>query len=264
MYNLLPLLIILFCLISIVVIIAKKFSILANIDVDSIPSEKEGKFKEKIIGERIKRNFSKWTSRIWSVSNVFFKKFFNFSQDYYNKLKQKKESYSKEIESHENDDDENKIDKMFSEIDGLDYKENFEEIENKLIEIIGVENKNPNAFERLANLYFENKKYKEAKETYDHLLNLYNENDIENITKTYYYIAWIEKEGGNNKEAFSCIKKALSLTPNNPRYLDIMFEISIILRDNDSAKDALDKLREVNPENKKIGEFEEKIKNLEN
>ncbi|MCD4694397.1 hypothetical protein K8R62_03500, partial [bacterium] len=111
---------------------------------------------------------------------------------------------------------------------------------------------------------FENKKYKESKETYEYLLNLYDENDIENITKTYYYLAWIEKEGGKNKEAFSYIKKALSLTPNNPRYLDIMFEISIILKDKGSAKETLDKLKGVNSENKKIGEFEDKIKNLEN
>ncbi|MCD4693964.1 hypothetical protein K8R62_01255 [bacterium] len=160
MYNLLPLIIILLCLVGIIVIIARKFSILANIDVDSIPSEKEGRFKEKIIGERIRRNFSKWTSGIWGFLNIFFNKTINFGQEYYKKLKQKRENYNKEIESQSDDKDEDKVDKMFKEMEGLNNKENFEDVENKLIEIIGIENKNYVAFEKLADLYFENNIYK--------------------------------------------------------------------------------------------------------
>ena len=43
MYNVLPLLIILFSLTSIIIIVVRKFSVLASLDIETIQSEKEAK-----------------------------------------------------------------------------------------------------------------------------------------------------------------------------------------------------------------------------
>jgi len=64
MFNIIPLILILLGLAAIIVIVVRKFSILANLDIDNIPAEREAKFKEQIIGKRMKRNFLKYYSRL--------------------------------------------------------------------------------------------------------------------------------------------------------------------------------------------------------
>ena len=67
MYNIIPLLLILVSLSVIIVIVSRKFSVLASLDVDSIPAEKEAKFKERIISNRLKRNIVKSLAKASSV-----------------------------------------------------------------------------------------------------------------------------------------------------------------------------------------------------
>jgi hypothetical protein len=63
MYNIIPLILILLSLGIMAIIIVRKFPALANLDVDNIPAEKEAKFKEQIISNRLKRSFIKWGSK---------------------------------------------------------------------------------------------------------------------------------------------------------------------------------------------------------
>ena len=63
MYNIIPLIIILISLLVIIVIVAKKFSVLSSLDLKSIPAEKEASMKERIISNRLKRNFVRWGSK---------------------------------------------------------------------------------------------------------------------------------------------------------------------------------------------------------
>jgi len=58
------------------------------------------------------------------------------------------------------------------------------------------------------------------------------------------------------------IKRSLEKHPNNPRYLDTMIEISIINKDKISALEAFDKLKEANPDNKKLEEWKKEIRKL--
>ena len=64
MYNIIPLFLILISLFAIIIIIIRKFSVLASLDVSTIQSEKEAMFKEQIIGNRLKRNIIRYTSKI--------------------------------------------------------------------------------------------------------------------------------------------------------------------------------------------------------
>ncbi len=63
MYDIIPLLLILISLTVTIVIVTRKFSVLAALDVESIPAEKEAKFKERIISNRLKRNFIKYFAK---------------------------------------------------------------------------------------------------------------------------------------------------------------------------------------------------------
>lgn len=262
MYSLIPLLLIILSLLVIMVIVGRKFSTLANLDVNSIPEEKEAKFKEYIAGKRIKRRVFKWTSQ----TSKFFKKltegWSEMSERMYDRLKKIKEEEAEEVGEGEEKKEE-RINLLFKELEELDKKENFEKYESKLIEIIGLDSKNTTAFEELSELYFENKKYKESIQTYKHTLRLLDKKDVDKIAEMYFNLAIVYKESDKLSEAREKLAEALKLSPNNPRYLDTMLEISIMKEDKTLAKSTYDKLAEVNPENKKLEEWKKKIEEMD-
>ena len=75
-------------------------------------------------------------------------------------------------------------------------------------------------------------------------------------------LAEVAKDSENKEEAIDNISRALVIEPNNPRYLDMMLEISIINKDKIKALDAYNKLIEVNPDNQKLAGFKEEIEKL--
>ncbi|MCX6743398.1 MAG: hypothetical protein NT116_04145 [Candidatus Parcubacteria bacterium] len=58
------------------------------------------------------------------------------------------------------------------------------------------------------------------------------------------------------------LEKALGLEPNNPKYLDLLITISLIIKYKNLAKQSLERLKEANPDNAKIEEFQAQIKEL--
>lgn len=261
MYDLIPSIIIIASIILIIIIVGRKFSLLANLDVDSMPGEKEAKFKENIAGNRLKRNLVKWNSKISYWSGSAWNGITSFLKNGYDKLFQIKESYDQQISAHR-ESKEDKVAALFRELEELDPEEDFEEIEKKLIEIVGLDSKNLDAFERLGDLYFRNKRLQEAKETYEYILKLVPSENIAKQADIYYDLAFVTKHQENWKLVLENIKKAFSLAPNNPRYLDIMFEAAIMNKDKETAVTAYNKLSEVNPENKKLEDFKEQLEGL--
>lgn len=261
MYNLIPLFVILASLLVIIVIVAKKFSVLANLDVENMPAEREAKFKENIASSRIKRNIIKWKNRAAQVSGTVFKGIKTAGIQGYNKLFQVKENYEQELKSRENSRDKH-IKEIFQEMEELDPEEDFESMEKKLIDIVGLDPKNVEAFERLGDLYFKNKKFREAQETYQHLLKLLKTKDPYQRAEVYFDLAMVNKSNEDWQQASENIKQAFELAPNNPRYLDIMFEVGIMNKDKKLATTAYNKLSEVNPENKKLEDFKEQLESL--
>lgn len=289
MYNIIPLLLILISLSVIIAIVIKKFSILANLDAENIPEEKEAKFKERIISNRLKRNIVKW----WSKSSRLLKPLGlavgNSFKSTLNKLYQLKNDY--QAREGETIDVGRKIEQLFAAAEELKKQDELASAEKKYIEIIGLDSKNLKAFRELAQVYFEKKEYEEAKQTFEHILKLKEDDEA-----VYDNLAQIAKETGNldlarddylkaidinkqnarthfslaevyqamNKwpEAVKSLKKALKIEPLNPKYLDTMLEISIIVKDKALALEAYNKLIKANPENNKIAEFKRQIDEL--
>ena len=66
-YDIIPLVITIVCLVGIIVIIVRKFPVLASIDIESIKSEREAKQKEKIIASRLERKVESFKKGIFSL-----------------------------------------------------------------------------------------------------------------------------------------------------------------------------------------------------
>ncbi len=283
MYNIIPLIIILISLSIIVFIVVKKFPAFSSVDVTSIKAEKEAKFKERIISNRLKRNIMKWYTKILKIirpagrsMSSFLKWLFNKSMELKNRYKDEPIMPFSNIKS--------RIENLFREADELKQRGELEKVEKKLIEIVGLDSKNIKAFKTLGELYFERKDYEEARQTFAHILKLSKSQEVydsisslsdaseENKLKiseadrerglAYFNLSLVHQSMNDIDEAINCLKQALAIEPNNPRYLDTLLEIGIINKDKILALDAYKKLVQVNPENQKLAELKEQIDQL--
>lgn len=262
MYNIIPLILILISLSVIVFIMVRKFSVLATMDVDNLPAEKEAMVKERIISSRLKRSIFKWSSRVWKIFRFLGEKGGVLLKLFYKKLHELKSSYEVETIS-PLDNKEKKIEELSAQAKKMMEEEEFKEAEKRLIEIIGLDSQNIEAFKSLGDLYFENKNYEEAKQTFVHILKLLKDSqDANEIAEIHFKLALTNRAVENWTEALANVQEALLMTPNNPRYLDTMLEISIINQDKISARDAYKKLKATNPENHKLVDFKKQISEL--
>ncbi len=261
MYNIIPLILVLISLVIIIFIVIRKFPVLANIDVENIPKEKEAKIKEEIISNRLRRSITKWSSKLIKVLKFLAEKIIAFSKWFYESLHEMRDNYRKETVKE--GEKEEVVESALEEVKELQKSEKYKEAEKKLIDIISVDSQNIEAFKILGEIYFEQKNYNDAKETFQHIIKLLEKSDSdEELAEVYFNLALVNKEEENFDKALDEIKKALKLNPNNPRYLDTMLEISIINKDKISALDAYEKLEKANPDNQKLKEFKEKIREL--
>lgn len=262
MAVIIPLVIIFASLMAIMVIVARKFSALANLDVDTIPAEKEAKFKEQLVESRLSRNMARASSRlIWGANNIWGRFLSLFSG-----LTSKLDNLKKEYESSEELGEEQKkkeAEKLLNSISEMDPRDDFSDIEKALIEAIGLDSRNIEAFKELGELYHKNKRYEEAEQSLEHTLKLLGDEEVSEQADVYFDLALVAADIGDPQKADERIRKAVKLSPNNPRFLDAMLEISIMNKDKMSAREALDRLKQANPDNKKIEERESKLEELE-
>ncbi|NJD03887.1 MAG: hypothetical protein FIA99_15110, partial [Ruminiclostridium sp.] len=167
----------------------------------------------------------------------------------------------------------NKIEKLKEQAAVAEGEKDYVEAEQKYIEMITL---NPNSIEiytQLGDMYMEMRDFKSADETYRYILVLMDKkmkdpkerhvptgNDTAEINAD---IA--EANIGLEKwdESMRFIEKSITFAPNNPKYLDLLFQISMKVGDFGRADQSLTKLKEVNPENQKLQEFIEQLAQAE-
>lgn len=288
-YNIIPLILILICGLVIIYVITRKFPALANLDLSTIPQEKEARVKQQILQSRLKRKVNKWILVGNKLLYPLRIKIGRWIKTLYDKLRVLKENYQKESRAATKGDA--AVNELFSEAEELIKKEEYEEAERKYIQAISIDSKNIKAFKLLGELYLVAKKLPEAKETFEHVLKLTAEdadvyahlaeiaqakgnlekaksNYLQSIelnnakSQNYYNLADVYRAMNNNKEALNSIKEALKIEPNNPKYLDTMVNLSIITKEKADAWEAYKKLKEINPENKKLSEMKKQIDDL--
>jgi len=256
------------CIIVVLAIVLKKLPALAILDINNMPGEKEAKFKEQIIKQKVERDLARWggsVGRVWLFISRRVSGFLKTSQE---KLKKIKLNY-KSIAKIPFAEKQKIIKELFVAYADLLKKDNFIEAEEKLVEIVSLDQKNLSAFFKLASLYDKQKKWSEARQTYEYALKLARQfKDDESIMadltiqEIYFSLAWVEREADDLAAALENIREALDYEPNSPRYLDLILDLSIMRKDKDLALISFEKLAAVNPENNKLGEWKEKIESL--
>ena len=77
--------------------------------------------------------------------------------------------------------------------------------------------------------------------------------------KIYHSLSGIYRHEEQYDKAATNLDKALKIEPANPKYLDALLDICIMKKDKIRAQEVFFKLKEVNPENKKLAVWEKEI-----
>lgn len=263
MYNIIPLILILVCLAVILAIIFKKLPLLAVFDVNAIPEEKEADTKNKIMEERLNRRLKLIKEKIRPFGQLvanFFQRKIQSSKERIAKLEEKYQVQTKQeplVTKEEFETKEKKISNLLEAGQDLAKAEDYNSAEKKYIEILGLDAKNIEAYRGLGNLYILQKQFVEAIQTFRHIVKL---NKADSLAHFELAEVFVRLEDYDN--ALNSLNKALEIEPVNPKFLDLLLTISIIIKNKEMAKEGLTRLKAVNPENAKIEEFEQKIREL--
>ncbi|MDX9893161.1 MAG: hypothetical protein RB292_01965 [Patescibacteria group bacterium] len=268
---LIPLTVIIISLGGIIYIIVKNFSALAVIKVETISKERENVVRNRIMIDRLYRKFVSFSRFIREVSRPFAQKINDAWTDFYNRAMELEKETIKNATPLKKIDLQQQIVQKLEDIDKLIAEEELDEAEEESINIIELDPGNLDAYDLLGRIYTLKKDYRKARETLRYLLKLLTNlsrksdagEDKHRLANCYSDLGWVYQLENKPKQALTSFEKSVELEPNNPRFLDLLLKISIILKNKKSAEEAFEKLRQADPDNQKLEALAEEISKIE-
>ncbi len=259
---LIPLIIVVVSLVVLVVIILPKASKLKLIKTETLPETHSADVKEAIILQRIDRLRQDKLKGVNNVIGSAWRNFKNLIKKIYRQVQNLEDQYkkmqAKELREQGKVVEPEVIEKLLAEAKELIKEEKFLLAEKKYLEILSHDPKNTKVYEMLGNLYIRMKQPHEARQTFDYILKI-NPSDASVLTS----LGEIAMQEKKYPEAIEYFEQATAKRPYNPKYLDFYIESCIMGQEISKAKQGTERLKEVNPENQKIIEFEKRIKAVE-
>lgn len=239
------------------VLLWRKAPQLRMIDVATIPAERARILKERIILQKFERVGAE---KIGAVAKVArhgvtaaskvgrraVQRLYAMEQ-YYQKLKHAPPEGARAA-------DPETVKRLLAEADEFVRKDEYVQAEKRYIEIISHNPKHVKAYEGLGNLYLWNKQYAQARETLLFTLRLSPDD-----ASVYMSLAEVELAEDNKPKALEYLRRCVELRPANPKFLDRYVDTAIAAERADDARKGLALLKEANPDNQKIAEFERLI-----
>lgn len=248
MWTFLTVLIVLAAIAAIAVIAVRKFPQLASMNIEQSPAEKLKRVKEKIAVKRILRQVQATKKKIIAPENWARVKY--LVGDAYQKLKLLEEKYKARTS-------ESKI-QLLLKRGRVALVDDPELAEQCFLDVITLDPRNLESYEALLRIYLFKKQVSEAVELLDFLVKL----NAASAGRYLFEVAGALLNSGDGKGAWQYGIQAITFEPINPKYLDFVIELAILEKHKREGEKYLDKLREVNPENAKIKEFEERLQKV--
>ena len=235
-------------------VVSRKIPQLRVIDTDSIPKERERKVKETLILQKFRRV---GTAKLLGASKAaatfvgavsrqgrrVVQRLYRLEQ-YYQKLKR---SEDEGVHRYSDETMKTRIDEAIV----LQKQEEYIPAEKIFIDIISHNPRSVDGYEALGNMYLVAGQLDQARETLQFAMRLSPDDASVNVS-----LAEIEMKLGEPKKALPLLRKAVEKRSKNPRYLDFYIETALEVGSLKDAREGIQKLKDVNPENKKIVEFE--------
>lgn len=244
-------------ILAVFALLVRKIPQLRVLDVSTIREEREKELKERIILERFERlrkeklgGVSKAAGALWTglskAGRRLVQRLYRIEQ-YYQRLRQPAEGAA----------DPNAVKRLLDQAGEFVRQDELVQAEKLYIEVISHHPKNVEAYEGLGNLYVRNRQHEQARETLKFALRLEPKN-----ASVLMSLGQLEASDGQKKEALEHLRGAVDLRPKNPKYLDAFVEAALAAESAADATRGIALLKEVNPDNQNIAEFEERAKDL--
>jgi len=254
MIWIIPLILLVLSILVLLGLLFQKIPQLRVMNVDSSSKERSKRVKEQLILKKFQRTGGEKMKGVVGLTQSLVKILSRTGRRAVQRLYALEQYYQKvkrtSAEGHHAYNDET-IQRMIKEAEALWQKEEMIPAEKLYIDIISHNPKSVDAYEGLGNLYLENKQHEQARETFQFALRLSPEDASVSVS-----LAELEIDLGQPKLALVHLRKAIQKRPKNPRYLDFYIDTSLKAGSLKDASEGIKRLKEVNPENKKIAEFE--------
>lgn len=301
MWFIVPLIIIVISVIIISIVISRRLPHASKLKSEIIRRERQARVKWQLVERRLKRKTShamRFTQKrmepMWQSlqewSKRAYKNALEKEQEY--RLQVLKENQKKTEEKHDQNKGQNiQVDELLKEAEAALANNEFDTVEKKCIKAISAHPTYGKIYDLLGKVYMAQESWDQARETYEYLVKLEParahvhamlgealahmdewdlavesfklacELDSENAA---YFFEWgrANRKLGQKEEAMEHIKRAVELEENNPKYLDFLIEVSILGGNKLLAQNSYDMLKKVNPDNKKLDEFKQRIRQM--
>jgi len=257
MWWIIPIIFLVASLVVAAAVIVRKIPQLRILNVAALPEEKVRQLKEFLLQQRFQRIIKERFGFLVKIGSKAWLAGGRQGRRLVQKVYALEEQYRKRQKISPSTIDAESIRKAMDEAEELVNQEEYFGAEKKYIEIISQHPKHVKAYEALGYLYVLDHKYEQAHETYNFALKL-NPDDA----SVHAALGELETKEGNYQAALIEFAKATEIRPNSPRYLDFFIEAAIAAGNAAEAQRGLNKLKEVNSENQKLADFEERITNI--
>jgi len=292
MLTIFPLIIIILSIGVILIIASRHIKKVSILDVSEIPEEREAVLKKSILENRLLNKvdqvFKLLSTIIKPISSII-SRFFENGLDKIKNLEKKyrfsgglpDSSKKSQLKSKE----------FLKEAEDFLLSGSFTQAESKYLSAIKVNPDFTDAYIGLGNTYLKMDELDQARETFEHVTKTWPQDDrgfafmskLENskgnleeaknyllhalsinneIVDYHLNLAEVYLSLGDNEKALSSLQKSQGLEPNNPKILDQLFLVSVLLSNKNLAQEVLLKIKKVNPDHGRLEEFEKKIKSL--
>jgi tetratricopeptide (TPR) repeat protein len=264
----------------------------AALNVSELPEEREAVLKSSILENQLLRKLDttvKIVSNVLSPLQKFLNSIFGKGIERIRKIERSYRFQTGLPDSSKKS--QIKTKELLSEAEVTFEKGNLGKAESQYLTAIKIDPETADAYKGLGNVYIKMKEWNQARETFDHITKNWPQDD-----EAFASLATIEEEVGNmeaakdhflhalsinneiasyhvglsdlylrlsdKEKALSSLQKAQALEPNNPKILDQLFNVSILVGNSQMAQEVLEKIKKVNPDHGKLGELEKKVKSL--
>jgi len=267
-------------------IVIKRLPDLKTLDFSKIPEEKQGGNKKRFLESKFLRENKKRGEAIKRAINPLKDKTGDWLEKIQDNVRLLERKYKKNVDIEQIS--VKSINELLAEAEAFIKNDDLSGAEKCLIEIISRDRKNFRAYELLSDVYNLGKNYHQAEEVIKYLIKLslaemkrgrLNDKqkdgveDLENQmievvdidnNLSRYYDDWgrVCEAMDKPERALEAYLKASAVTPNNPKFLDKIIELSIVVKDVGLAQKTYRRLKEINPENAKLEDFREALEKL--
>lgn len=277
------------------VIVWRKLPHLSSIRIEAIPKHQHQLRKQQILDQRLQQKLGNLEAVIVKGVKSFFQSARSAGQRLLKRLTDLEREYRRKIVVQQAIDDPDalraKVAAALAEAQAAATAEDWPRAEQLFVDVVSLDPKNIDAYLGMADVATAQKDYVNAREALQFVLKLQQDSDaayarlgridrqegklveaeadflksvsLNAVTAgTHYELAAIEENLGNVEKARMAYEEAVKLEPANPKYLDALLQFAITHKQKSLAKGAFEKLKEANPENQKLEELAQVVKDL--